>query len=425
MTSRQKRGTNSKDTVEISKPLDCEIGVISVSVDKNSTKGIKPKQHLQSGSFREIWMELVESLSYRSTANVINRLLHRSEESMLKVSTLKDRVESYGKSLTSSYTEKVESILEEHHINPQNGLVTSEVGVQSGFCSSCLSSMVGEASARKLITEYNRGKETDLKLKYNEVMAQTEASTIGCCYVSIDDIGVRHQKESRDPNYSKSKKFIENTVIHIQADNQQYTITAIGMKNAFIRLVAFLIENHLLEGYRLVFFTDGATVIRDYIEKFFSFREHTIILDWLHLKKKCNEFLSMCLKGSKEDKSQIKQHFVSILWTGRISKAIQYLDSLKLANIKNANMVKLLKDYLTRKSPNVPCYALRRELNLRTSSNRVEKANDIVVASRQKHNGMSWSKAGSGALAVLTAARANGEIENWLTSGEVRFKMVG
>ena len=104
--------------------------------------------------------------------------------------------------------------------------------------------------------------------------------------------------------------------------------------------MAFLFENHLLEGYRLVFFTDGASVIRDYIE-------------------------------------------------------------------------------------NVTCYALRRELNLRISSNRVEKANDIVVATRQKHNGMSWSKSGSGALAIITAARINGELENWMATGEVEFKMVG
>ena len=30
----------------------------------------------------------------------------------------------------------------------------------------------------------------------------------------------------------------------------------------------------------------------------------------------------MCLKGSKEDKAEIKQHLVSILWTGRVDKAI-------------------------------------------------------------------------------------------------------
>ena len=55
----------------------------------------------------------------------------------------------------------------------------------------------------------------------------------------------------------------------------------------------------------------------------------------------------------------------------------------------------------------------------------MEKENDIVVATRQKHNGMSWSKAGSSALAIITAAMINGELENWMATGEVIFKMVG
>ena len=37
-----------------------------------------------------------------------------------------------------------------------------------------------------------------------------------------------------------------------------------------------------------------------------------------------------------------------------------------------------------------------------------------VVATRQNHNGMSWSKSGSGALAIITAAGINGELENWM-----------
>ena len=52
----------------------------------------------------------------------------------------------------------------------------------------------------------------------------------------------------------------------------------------------------------------------------------------------------MCLKESKEDKAEFKQHLVSILWTGRIDKAIKYLESLKLANIKNAIRVIELKE---------------------------------------------------------------------------------
>jgi len=66
---------------------------------------------------------------------------------------------------------------------------------------------------------------------------------------------------------------------------------------------------------------------------------------------------------------------------------------------------------------------MRHKLGLRISSNRVEKANDIVVATRQKNNGMSWSMSGSGALAAITVAKVNGELDNWITKGKVAFKL--
>lgn len=50
------------------------------------------------------------------------------------------------------------------------------------------------------------------------------------------------------------------------------------------------------------------------------------------------------------------------------------------------------------------------------------KANDIIVATRKKHNGMSWSKARSGALTVITAANVNRELDNWITTDQINFK---
>ncbi|MBR1496321.1 MAG: hypothetical protein IJ617_01680, partial [Oscillospiraceae bacterium] len=67
----------------------------------------------------------------------------------------------------------------------------------------------------------------------------------------------------------------------------------------------------------------------------------------------------------------------------------------------------------------IPPYALRAELGLRNSSNRVEKANDLVVAQRQKHNGMSWSTSGSGALAQIAALIINDELHSWLNDGVI------
>ena len=96
----------------------------------------------------------------------------------------------------------------------------------------------------------------------------------------------------------------------------------------------------------------------------------------------------MGIKGSKDEKQRIKKELASILWTGRHQNAINYLESLKKSQVRNSVKIEELKDYIRRKSPNLTCYALRHELKLRISSNRVEKANDLVVATRQKHNGM-------------------------------------
>jgi len=56
------------------------------------------------------------------------------------------------------------------------------------------------------------------------------------------------------------------------------------------------------------------------------------------------------------------------------------------------------------------------------SSNRVEKANDLVVSDRQKHNGMSWSVSGSASLATVTSIHLNNEHSHWLLNHEIKFQ---
>ena len=411
------------DSDKIAKTVDCEIGVFSAVVDKKSTKGMKPKQRLRSTSFRELSLQLVSKLSYRDTTDVLNRALHREERESVKTSTLEDWVESFGKSLSDGYTSRAEEILESYHIDRQSGIISEGASLAPSVLNPELPAGIGEKQAHHLITEYNWGRDRMAKLKYDDLTTDIEDGTQKCCYISVDDIGVRFQKPERKGESKKNRSFIENTVIHIQTEDKQYTLTAIGMDKAFKLLVAFLLENRLMEDHRLIFFSDGATCIRDNIGKYFGFRQHTIILDWLHLEKKCNEFLSMGIKGSKDEKQLIKKELASILWTGRHQNAINYLDSLKKSQVRNSVKIEELKDYIRRKSPNLTCYALRHELNLRISSNRVEKANDLVVATRQKHNGMSWSRKGSGALAVITATMINGELKEWMTNHRINYRM--
>ena len=67
---------------------------------------------------------------------------------------------------------------------------------------------------------------------------------------------------------------------------------------------------------------------------------------------------------------------------------------------------------------------MRRRLELRISSNAVEKANDLTVAKRQKHQGMSWSYHGSWHFAALTALYLNQEVDVWHKTGSLSFKMI-
>ena len=49
--------------------------------------------------------------------------------------------------------------------------------------------------------------------------------------------------------------------------------------------------------------------------------------------------------------------------------------------------------------------------------------NDLIVSDRQKHNGMSWSRQGSVALASVTALKRNQETKSWFERGEIEFKL--
>ena len=62
------------------------------------------------------------------------------------------------------------------------------------------------------------------------------------------------------------------------------------------------------------------------------------------------------------------------------------------------------------------------QLGLGCSSNPVEKENDVVVAHRQKKNGMAWSDEKSPAPSALAAVRRNGT-DNWLRDGRLAFRL--
>ena len=109
----------------------------------------------------------------------------------------------------------------------------------------------------------------------------------------------------------------------------------------------------------------------------------------------------MSVRGGKEKRNEILQKLLRILWAGNVDNAIAYLNSLPDSAIQTQNKIRDLCAYFEKNRICIPCYALRSMFHLKNSSNRVEKANDLTVAKRQKHHGMSWSNSGSGAIAQI------------------------
>ena len=369
---------------------------------------------------------MMTMMSYRNCADFLNRVMHRDEGELFHHRTLADHAESVGRCVSKVLSDTASTILSSNGFDPDTAIPLDIKALPSSITAPKITDTSDEqwnTIISDMINTYNIDRPEEEQICDISLAQGMEALASETCMISIDDVGVRHQKEERTNGGVKQRKFVENTVIHIQADSRAYVITAVGMESAFRLLVAFLLENHLMEDRHLVFFSDGAQNIRANIDKYFNYRSYSLILDWYHLVKRIRELSSMAFKMNKEKKQVTIRKILRILWPGNVDKAIVYLRTLPEKSIKNKYYVEEMIAYLGRKKPNITCHAARRSRNLRISSNTSEKANDCLVAQRQKHNGMSWSFEGSGALALLTTLKMNNTLDSWLHEGKLSMSL--
>lgn len=370
----------------------------------------QPKERIYTLSFQELALQAGAEVSFHHAAAMLNRLLHRQEMTEIKTRTYQDFCRREGQKLAAYMDKSTEMVLERAGFDIQTGKLGTETATEKWKETGTI--LAERETIQQAIQTINALRPTaDEQVKADFILLENPADT---CYVSIDDIGVKHQKEHRRSCSQKHGAYVWNTVATVQSQEYSYTLTGVGMPKVFRSLSACLLSNRLLEQKTLVFFTDGASDIRRNIEEMFAFRPYQIILDWYHLKKHCQEYLSMSGKGGKEKRNLVLQKLLRILWAGNVEEAVSYLEQLDQTQLRPQNRIADLCGYFLKHRNHIPCYALRHHFGLRNSSNRVEKANDLIVAQRQKHNGMSWSCAGSAALAQIKALFVNDDAQNWL-----------
>lgn len=385
---------------------------------------VGPNERYRSSCYDNLELRLVTFMSYRKTEEVMNHLRWQDDDDLIKSRTLADAVVREGAKITDYFEAKAKQILIQHQFDEKSGKPKELHALETVVEYSKIPTFSSD-EVTKVIDEYNEGKEKERQIdatQINEVF-ENPAHSVN---ISVDDVGVTEQKANgrcKDSVPKESKHYVQTTVIHIQQGLNKYILDGLGIKKTMILLTSFLLYNDLLTNKTLLFFTDGAVDIKNAIKDIYGWRPYQIILDWYHLKKKCKEQLSMALKGH-EIRNDVLKQVLALLWLGNVDVSIQYLRNLDKSKVRNAERIEKLIGYFNRNRDHIPCYALRKKLGLRISSNQGEKANDLVVAERQKHNGMSWSKPGSSGLANIRTLFLNQEDENWITRRELDFKLI-
>ena len=165
---------------------------------------------------------------------------------------------------------------------------------------------------------------------------------------------------------------------------------------------AFLRQEWSGVALSVVAITDGAKKIRSDLATLFGMGVR-VILDWYHLGKRVKENLCMVAHSTAE-REEWESVLLGFLWGGHVTEAISFLSGLPARRAKAKTD---LLGYLEKHASEIIDYRRRQQVGKAIGSGRMEKAVDQVIGVRQKNRGMSWTKQGSRALALLTVAKLN------------------
>jgi len=390
-----------------------------------------PREYYRTAGMSELLLNMASEMSYGSATALLNRVRHVNHD-LTPVRTAAAIVEREGVAVQAQIEQWATGTLKAHDFS-EDGRPRKVDECDDGHGMS-----IPESRIQEVLSAYNATRSEEYHIPA-EAPAQRYEDPERAVNVSLDDVGVKRQRETRKHGVSRqaggtehdpkgtsgaSHRYVHNTIAHIQSSLGTYVLNGHGTVSVLRLVVAFLLHWDLLFGRPVQFFVDGQRTLQAAIlERLNWLPGKRIILDWYHLRKRCEQDLSTALRG-RLVRNAVLGHLLPLLWLGRVDASIEHLRNLAADSFKAGQTPAVLIGYLERNREHIPCYALRKQLGLRNSSNCGEKANDLCVAARQKHQGMSWSTSGSVALASIVALRRNGELASWCTERRLEFQGV-
>jgi hypothetical protein len=168
---------------------------------------------------------------------------------------------------------------------------------------------------------------------------------------------------------------------------------------------------------RVTLLADGGRWLRDFFAATLTPRGATLILDWYHLHHRCYQVATQVCRD-KPTRVRFLGTMGRLLWHGDVDGAIAASDEFRAEakappDPRRPAPLDEWVTYLDARRPFIPCYRERRRQRHYIGSGQAEKANDLLVARRQKNQGMHWSEETSVALMRLRTLRLNGDWDRY------------
>jgi hypothetical protein len=179
--------------------------------------------------------------------------------------------------------------------------------------------------------------------------------------------------------------FLELRTARIMTERGSRYLSGIGA--LFLQQLQLAMLHCLGSSSSLLLIADGARWIRNFFtDTLAALANKTMILDWHHLKQKCLELSSRICRG-KLAKAQLLRRLYRRLWRGDVEGAIAVLEAQRDETKNEAKLDELI-GYLKARQAWMVNYRQRRIERRYIGSAQVEKANDMLVARRQKSRGL-------------------------------------
>jgi len=276
---------------------------------------------------------------------------------------------------------------------------------------------VGPTQIYRLTDLYGKGVEDDVNvgrtltpLKQDEVLyVQADGSMVLTREDSWKEVKVGRFFKSNDCIHAGSKQG--------WISNSQY-VAQLGNSKDFTKIMDELIESYGQLDNRLLFISDGATWIKNWIED--AFPDAISILDYYHACEHLHEFSNSFFKD-KEVEQKWTTHQKELLLKSQVSEVLKNIKSMAP---KNKEADKLIAYYESNKERMY--YEKYRQMGCGIiGSGAIESAHRTVIQKRMKLSGQRWSKKGAQNMLNLRVINKNQQWGKIVEISKYGFKATG